>query len=207
MPLEVCAGCRAVREFSELRPVRTAAGSALHCPECRANPPAPPADSALEPLWGELHWRNRRILELLFQDGVAFKEAKNQVGLPAHETLRDFLAKRPAMKRAYQAILRARGYDAFYLTQKLEALLHAVRPQWNPATKEFEFFPDTAIQLRALENLQKILEAVPYPKKEGPEPPQLVIVTNIFEAPAERADSGGGPLVFDVTPKPEPGHA
>ena len=82
-----------------------------------------------------------------------------------------------AMKAEIQEALHAKGLDAIVVVKKLLELLEAKKPMWNPKTKRWDFFADSAVQLEALKAVLRLSNAYPAPKPYvEPAAAHLVIV-------------------------------
>lgn len=65
----------------------------------------------------------------------------------------------------YIGELWAQGITAKFKARKVRQLLDAKMPKWNPEEKEFELFENADIQLRTLQDVNKIEDEYPAPKE------------------------------------------
>lgn len=70
-----------------------------------------------------------------------------------------------AVRSEYIGELRAHGITAKFKAKKVRQLLDAKMPKWNPEEKEFELFENADIQLRTLQDVNKIEDEYPAPKE------------------------------------------
>ena len=68
------------------------------------------------------------------------------------------------VKLEMQEALYAIDVDVVTLAKKLDELLEAKKPTWNPRTREWDFFPDSALQLEAVKEILRLLNAYPASK-------------------------------------------
>ena len=96
--------------------------------------------------------------------------------VPAVVEKTDYLAVRERTQKA----LREAGMDEYLAARKLQTLLYARKPYWNPAAGQWNFFPDYAVQMRATEGLLKALDALPRPSADETYRPSVVIISDLF---------------------------
>jgi hypothetical protein len=73
--------------------------------------------------------------------------------------IRDRVTLQQAMKRA--------GLDAMRVASKLNKLIDAKEPKWNPEKKRWDTFENTTAQLEAIKQTARLLNLYPAEPKEG----------------------------------------
>lgn len=90
--------------------------------------------------------------------------------------------------------LRARGIDEVSQAQKLAQLQAARCVKFNPELGEFEDFDDGDVQMRATQEINRLLDAYPAPKQPDVSVPVQIVFPKSFRAiaGASRVQSGAG---------------
>jgi hypothetical protein len=180
---DVCSKCDAVRPVAEFyEDGADWSGGRPVCRACRAESARPTGASALAALeWGATPAKYRRalMLHLEAEPGTPFSEAVRAAGLPAKWGLRTILDQSADCRRILRQLLRDARLDEPLVVRKLGVLMHAMKPQWNPANAEWDFFPDYTTQSKAVELLTKLLGHVADKTREGPTTPTIIIASNI----------------------------
>lgn len=183
MQTDVCIRCNEPRPLAEFRD----AGANQACRACRKD--AMRSDLPAPVDWGSTPAKFRKAIRAHLEapPGTPFSQIAREVGLSAHWGLETILARSADARRVYKQLLSDAGLDLPYMVQKLRLNLHAQRPIWNPKTEEFELFPDTTTQQRALELLHKLHGVIGNDGKDsGPRAPTIVVLTNIGEGEPEK---------------------
>ena len=79
-------------------------------------------------------------------------------------------------KIEYESALQAEGINPVFLARKLEDLLGAQAPRWNPKTKSWEKFEDYDAQLAAFSETAKLLDIYPVEDDMGDVGVKVVLV-------------------------------
>jgi hypothetical protein len=72
-----------------------------------------------------------------------------------------------AVKLEIQEALYATGVNAVTVARKLKKLVEATKYMWNPRKRKWECFPDGTVQLKALQEILRLLNIYPVPKRAG----------------------------------------
>lgn len=84
-------------------------------------------------------------------------------------------------------VLRRFGLDEVKVAHKVEQLLEAKTPKWNPESKGWDVFEDGGTQQRALDTLADLLDARPPRKLAGDTPDGSIPIRIISSIPKREA--------------------
>lgn len=87
--------------------------------------------------------------------------------------------------------LRAQGCTPEFKARKIMQLLAAQMPKWNPGIEEFEYFENADIQLRALQEVNRVEDEYPAPKEQGGNSQNIQIIFPGNFADAMSKESAG----------------
>jgi Terminase small subunit len=85
--------------------------------------------------------------------------------------------------------LRARGLDEVSQAQKLARLQNARAVKWNPKKEKFVGFEDADVQMRATQEINRLLDAYPAPKETSDNRPVQIIFPGSFANLTVKAES------------------
>lgn len=81
-----------------------------------------------------------------------------------------------AVRSEYVGALRAHGCTAEFKARKTMRLFNARMPKWNPEKKKFVLFENADVQLRALQEVNRIEDEYPAVKEPGGGPPVTIVL-------------------------------
>jgi hypothetical protein len=82
--------------------------------------------------------------------------------------------------------LEACGCDGFSQAEKLIELREAKTVKWNPKKNRWDTFQDGDLQLRAVQEINKILDAYPAPKETNDTRPVMIVLPKNFSNLAQK---------------------
>lgn len=153
----VCEACKLKKPVDEFLQMRSEldpqAPSPQVCDHCRTFGP-PVADPTAQLTPQELH-----AMEILVAGG-SIRDAARISGIDQGDMNRMVRGKvMPHFRAALQNILRHMGLTPQRLGKVLLETLGAEQPKWNPATKDWDFFPDHSNRRGVARDLLKMLGA------------------------------------------------
>lgn len=95
--------------------------------------------------------------------------------------------------------LRARGLDEVSQARKLEKLQNAKCVKWNANAEDWDTFEDGDIQMRATQEINRLLDAYPAPKESDQRSPVQIIFPASFGAIAVQAAADIGSRAESAT--------
>ncbi len=204
-PSEFCPWCRQTKPVSEwYGPPDDPEGwdpreGPVVCADCREN--GPPDQAAIIAAMPKTH---RKVLKAL-AGGASLHEAARAAGIALSSPgnmLRN-RGKAPGgggLREAFQMLLEAEGLNVSSMAREMRLLMYATKPQWNPETKEWDYFPDNSVRLGLLRHWTKIAQLDP-PKDPGAGPSTVNVIfeTNLDGPPADAP----GSYVIDSRAIPE----
>jgi hypothetical protein len=127
----------------------------------------------------EIDPREARFREF-YDQGLSAKQAALRAGYsaPMAHSKSYLLAQR--VKRTVAERLIARGCDADSQAGKLIALREAGAVKWNTKKERWDQFQDNDVQLRATQDINRILDAYPAPKEPTDTRPVTIIFPSSF---------------------------
>jgi hypothetical protein len=119
--------------------------------------------------------RLQRFREVHLSNGCNAVRAAIAIGMKPTTAKANAHRLASAVKLEIQEALYAVGVDAVAVAKKLKELLEAKKPMWNPRKRKWDFFPDNAVRLKALQEVFRLLNLYPAPKP-GVEPARLTVI-------------------------------
>lgn len=127
---------------------------------------------------------------LYLKTGNALVSAKS-AGYSAKTAHADSWRMARAVRVSLADALRARGIDEVSQAQKLAKLQEARTVKWNPADEAFEEFGDSDVQMRATQEINRLLDAYPAPKEiTGDNRPITIVFPANFSNLVPKAEAG-----------------
>lgn len=124
--------------------------------------------------------RERKALVALVE-GKTVSQAAREAGYAYHSAVSNQLNGRNSrLRAAFLEAMDALGLSDAKILQKLRQVTNATTAKWNPNKKQWDHFPDHAVQLKALDMALKLKGH--YPRAgEAKEPVPVTIVTSLFD--------------------------
>ena len=110
--------------------------------------------------------RLQRFREVYLSNGCNAVRAAIAIGMKPTTAKANAHRFTRALRLQMQEALHAIGVDAVTQAKKLIELVDAKKPWWNRKKKRWDFFPDYAIQLEAVKEINRILNAYPAPRPD-----------------------------------------
>lgn len=135
--------------------------------------------------------KQEKFRELYLKTGNALQSAK-EAGYSESVARADSWKFARAVRISLADALRARGIDEVSQAEKLAKLQEARTVKWNPSEEEFEEFGDSDVQMRATQEINRLLDAYPAPKEVTGDnrPIQIIFPTN-FANLAPKSEATG----------------
>lgn len=134
--------------------------------------------------------RQAKFREHYLQSGNALQAAKD-AGYSEATALSDSYRMAREIRVGIAEALRARGLDEVSQAKKLGELQQARAVKWNSKKEKFVAFHDADVQLRATQEINRLLDAYPAPKEDtGDNRPIQIIFPANFSNLAPKAAAG-----------------
>ena len=109
--------------------------------------------------------RLQRFREIYLSNGCNAVRAAIAIGMKPTSAKANAHRLASAVKLEMQEALYAIDVNPVTSAKKLKELLEAKKPVWNPRKRKWEFFPDNVLQLKALQEVFRLLNLYPAPKR------------------------------------------